>query len=202
MQDILLEPYGGEVLNLSVGATTMLTALLALGTLAGFATAARSLGRGLDPYRLAGFGAFIGLFAFSAVIFSAPLVSPFLLRAGTMLIGFGGGLFAVGTMTAVMDLSADGNSGIALGAWGAVQATTAGLAIALGAAVRDIGSYFALSGSLGDGLAHASTGYLVVYHIEIGLLFATLVAIGPLVNAGKADIRQAREKFGLSEFPA
>jgi BCD family chlorophyll transporter-like MFS transporter len=27
-----------------------------------------------------------------------------------------------------------------------------------------------------------STGYLMVYHLEIALLFATLVAIGPLVR--------------------
>ena len=30
MQDIVLEPYGGEILNLGVGATTALTALMAL----------------------------------------------------------------------------------------------------------------------------------------------------------------------------
>ncbi|MBL1640110.1 MFS transporter, partial [Klebsiella pneumoniae] len=33
MQDILLEPYGGQILNLTVGETTALTALLAGGTL-------------------------------------------------------------------------------------------------------------------------------------------------------------------------
>ena len=31
MQDVLLEPYGGEILGLSVGATTMLTALVVFG---------------------------------------------------------------------------------------------------------------------------------------------------------------------------
>ena len=35
MQDILLEPYGGEVLHLTVARTTMLTALLAGGALRG-----------------------------------------------------------------------------------------------------------------------------------------------------------------------
>ncbi len=53
MQDILLEPYGGEILHLSVGATTALTALLAGGALVAFALAARLLARGADPYRLA-----------------------------------------------------------------------------------------------------------------------------------------------------
>jgi MFS transporter, BCD family, chlorophyll transporter len=35
MEDILLEPYGGEILNMSVGATTSLTATLAIGGLLG-----------------------------------------------------------------------------------------------------------------------------------------------------------------------
>ena len=75
MQDILLEPYGAEILKLSVGQTTALTAFFALGTLAGFGLAARTLGRNADPYRIAGFGAVAGVFAFSAVIFAAPLGS-------------------------------------------------------------------------------------------------------------------------------
>ncbi len=61
MQDILLEPYGGQVLHLTVGTTTILSALLATGGLSGFGLAARLLGRGTDPYRLAAFGALVGL---------------------------------------------------------------------------------------------------------------------------------------------
>ena len=56
MQDILLEPYGGQVLHLTVGTTTILSALLATGGLSGFGVAARFLGRGTDPYRLAAVG--------------------------------------------------------------------------------------------------------------------------------------------------
>jgi BCD family chlorophyll transporter-like MFS transporter len=38
------------------------------------------------------------------------------------------------------------------------------------------------------------------YHPEIGLLFATLVAIGPLVHrAGAGEPRQS--SFGLPDFP-
>ena len=202
MQDILLEPYGGQILHMSVAATTVLTAILAIGTLAGFGMAARALSRGTDPYRLAGLGGVLGVFAFSAVIFSAPLASSLLLQAGTLLIGLGGGLFAVGTMTAVMDLARDGHSGIALGAWGAVQATTAGLAIALGGIIRDFGNSLATAGHFGSALTEASTGYLIVYHIEIGLLFVTLIAIGPLVNTRRGSPPAARNQFGLAEFPA
>jgi BCD family chlorophyll transporter-like MFS transporter len=201
MQDILLEPYGAEILKLTVGQTTALTAFFALGTLAGFGIAARTLGRNADPYRIAGFGAVAGVFAFSAVIFSAPLSSVLLFRIGTALIGFGGGLFAAGTLTAAMALARDGESGLALGTWGAVQATAAGSGIAIGGGLRDAVSALAESGALGRALAGPSTGYSVVYHIEIALLFATLVAIGPLVRSVRSGFSQPSSKFGLAEFP-
>jgi BCD family chlorophyll transporter-like MFS transporter len=202
MQDILLEPYGGQILNLTVGETTALTALLAGGTLAGFALAARQLGRGADPYRLAALGLLAGLFAFSAVIFSAPMESPTLCRIGTVLIGFGSGLFVVGTLTAAMALARDGESGLALGAWGAVQATAAGTAIAMGGAIRDVVSSLGVQGALGPALADPSVGYGAVYYLEIILLFATLAAIGPLVRPTAAVTSKPQPTgFGLAEFP-
>jgi BCD family chlorophyll transporter-like MFS transporter len=202
MQDILLEPYGGQILHLTVGETTALTALLAGGTLAGFALAARMLGRGADPYRLAALGILAGLAAFSAVIFSAPMESSLLCRIGTILIGFGSGLFVVGTLTAAMALARDGESGLALGAWGAVQATAAGTAIAAGGAIRDVISSLGVQGVLGPALADPSVGYGAVYYLEIILLFATLAAIGPLVRPMAAVTSQPQSTgFGLAEFP-
>jgi len=201
MQDILLEPYGGEILHLTVGETTALTALFAAGTLVGFALAARALDRGADPYRLAAWGAVAGVAAFAAVILADPMSSPLLFRTGATLIGFGGGLFAVGTLTAAMAFTEDGQSGLVLGAWGAVQATAAGSAIALGGAIRDVVSVLAAKGLLGPALTGPSTGYGVVYHIEIVLLFATLAAIGPLVRPARERRQQSSSKFGLAEFP-
>ncbi len=202
MQDIVLEPYGGEVLGLSVGATSALTALLAGGALVAFALAARRLGRGEDPHRIAAFGALAGLPAFAAVIFAAPLESAWLFRAGTVLIGFGGGLFAVGTLTAAMALESSERVGLALGAWGAVQATAAGLAIAAGGLLRDVFSSAAVHGLLGPALTDAATGYSVVYHVELALLFATLIVIGPLVRHARASVPAVPARgFGLADFP-
>jgi BCD family chlorophyll transporter-like MFS transporter len=201
MQDILLEPYGGEILNLSVGATTMLTALLASGSLCGFALASRLLTRGHDPYRLAANGVLVGVVAFSAVIFASPFESIALFRVGVVLIGFGGGLFAVGTLIAAMAIADKHPAGLVIGAWGGVQATAAGLAIAFGGAIRDSISALATQGSLGPALNSPATGYSVVYHIEIGLLFATLVAIGPLIRLSNISRYQSQSKFGLAELP-
>jgi len=201
MQDVLLEPYGGEVLGLSVAATTALTAIWAAGMLAGLAYAARALGRGSDPFRLAALGALIGIAAFAAVIFSGPLGSATLFRAGAGLIGFGGGLFAVSTLIAAMELAEGDHGGLALGVWGAVHATAGGGAIALGGIIRDLVSAAAVSGALGPGLAESHVGYSVVYHIEILLLFATLVVIGPLVRRAGSRARHRKSQFGLAEFP-
>jgi BCD family chlorophyll transporter-like MFS transporter len=189
MQDILLEPYGGQVLHLTVGTTTLLSALLAAGGLSGFGLAARRLNRGADPYRLAAMGALVGLVAFSAIVFAAPLASLMLFAIGTVLIGFGAGLFAHCTLTAAMGSAGTGQIGLALGIWGAVQASAAGVAVAAGGLIRDGVSALASAGALGEGMDLPSTGYSVVYHIEIYLLFATLIAIGPLVRRAKIDVR-------------
>jgi BCD family chlorophyll transporter-like MFS transporter len=201
MQDILLEPFGGQVFGLNVGQTTWLTATLALGTLAGFAISARRLSRGGDPYRLASLGILAGIMAFAAVIFSPVLDMVSLFQTGAFFIGLGGGLFSVGMLTAAMDLASSGAgtmSGFALGAWGGVQATAAGIGVGLSGMLRDAVSGLSSDGALGAATSPA-TGYITVYQIEIVLLFATLAVIGPLVRSGKRTTRQPG--FGLAQYP-
>jgi BCD family chlorophyll transporter-like MFS transporter len=205
MQDVLLEPYGGEVLGLPVAATTLLTALWASGALIGFAMAGRLLGRGCDPYRLAARGILIGIAAFSAVIFAHPMGLAVLFFAGAAGIGLGAGLFAVATLSAAMALSARGGArqGLALGAWGAAQATAAGLAVGLGGILRDVVDLWAASGAAGVAFQTPAIGYSFVYHLEIALLFATLVVLGPLVRTAILHPQSAGRatRLELAEFP-
>ena len=182
MEDVLLEPYGGQVLHLTVGATTKLTATLALGAVAGFGLASRVLSRGADPFRMASSGALVGLPAFMAVVLAAPLHSPLFFGVGTLLIGFGGGLFSHGTLTATMNMAPKDQTGLALGAWGAVQATSAGLAIALGGILRDV----IAGGFSPDGLGPAA-GYDFVYGLEMALLIVTLAAMFPLLRRRRVE---------------
>jgi BCD family chlorophyll transporter-like MFS transporter len=200
MQDILLEPYGGQVLGLTVSQTTRLTAIWAFGTLAAFGLSAYLLGRQIDYYRISVTGALIGVLAFAAVIAADPLGSSLLFRFGALLIGFGGGLFAVGTLTAAMNLADVEGSGLALGAWGAVQATAYGLAMFLGGTLRDLVTTIASTGALGEALMGPAVGYAFVYNLEILLLFATLIALGPLALKGGHAARSS-SKFGLTELP-
>jgi BCD family chlorophyll transporter-like MFS transporter len=195
MQDVLLEPYGGRVLHLSVSATTSLTAVLALGGAAGLGLAARQLNRGADPYRVAGFGALAGLAAFTLVISAAAVMSPVLFAAGVGMVGFGAGLFAHGTLTASMNMAQGDATGLALGAWGSVQALAAGLAIAAGGLISDAISSLAVAGRLGPALTSRATGYSAVYLLEILLLFATLATIGPLVRNRASERTPPRSAF-------
>ena len=74
MQDILLEPYGAEILKLSGGPDHGAHGVLCdrhTGGLCHRRDARWDVNA--DPYRIAGFGALAGVFAFAAVIFSAPL---------------------------------------------------------------------------------------------------------------------------------
>ncbi|EGO94473.1 PucC family protein, partial [Acidiphilium sp. PM] len=58
--------------------------------------------------------------------------------------------------------------------------------------LRDGVAHLAATGALGTALTGPAAGYGVVYHLEILLLFATLVAIGPLVR------RAGRQPSGLA----
>jgi BCD family chlorophyll transporter-like MFS transporter len=124
-----------------------------------------------------------------------------LFRTGSFAIGFGGGLFSVGMLTAAMLLAETGMGGLALGAWGAVQATAAGVATAFSGTLRDSVSVLAGNGRLGEAVTGPAAAYGFVYHIEIFLLFATLVAVGPLVRRYSGKRETLVRPFGLAEYP-
>jgi BCD family chlorophyll transporter-like MFS transporter len=182
MQDVLLEPYGGQVLGMTVGATTALTASLAFGGLCGFGLASWVLGRGADPHRMSIAGALVGIPAFALVIASPALGSVNAFMLGVLCIGLGGGLFGHGTLTATMKHAPADQAGLALGVWGAVQATTAGVAVALGGLTSDAVGALAARGVLGTSLAARTTGYATVYGLEIVLLVVTIALMATLVR--------------------
>jgi len=178
MADILLEPYGGQVLGMGVGATTKLTAIFAGGSLVGFTLASQILSRGIDPFRMSAFGALLGLPSFAIVIAAAPMQAPQLFSVGVLMIGCGAGLFGHGTLTATMRYAPSDQVGMALGAWGAVQATAAGFGAALGGLLRDIGSDITIFASWPT----VANGYIIVYTLEMVLLMVALAVMVPMLH--------------------
>jgi MFS transporter, BCD family, chlorophyll transporter len=103
-----------------------------------------------------------------------------------MLIGLGGGIFGHGTLTLTMRHAPKEQAGLALGTWGAVQATAAGLAVALGGIGRDVVDALARHGVLGADLAGPAVGYVAVYTVEIVLLVITVGVMRRLVHGAVA----------------
>jgi len=70
--------------------------------------------------------------------------------------------------------------------------------------MKDWLSHLVDSGSLGAGMSLPSVPYSVVYHVEIFVLFATLVALGPLVRRRGMQVREelVARPFGLADIPA
>ncbi len=174
MADVLLEPFGGQVLAMTVAQTTRLTVFLACGSLVGFTLASRWLSRGARPMDMAIFGLVVGIPAFGLIVLSSTTLSVPVLTVATLVAGFGAGLFGHGTLTATMRSAQRDQIGLSLGAWGAVQATAAGLAIAVGGIVRDAVLATEVVGST------AAKPYTSVFFIEVGLLTLALLLALPL----------------------
>ncbi|MEL7281126.1 MAG: PucC family protein [Pseudomonadota bacterium] len=178
MADVLLEPYGGQALGLSVAETTKLTAMLAGGTLIGFGLASRALSHNGDPARLTIYAALIGVPGFAAVIVSSMFWGAGLFVAGVFATGLGAGLFGHATLTSTIRRAPKGQIGLSLGAWGAVQATCAGIGVAMAGIIRDV-----LMGTDAFPGLMPHTPYNFVFALEIAFLaLAVLIAL-PLLSS-------------------
>ena len=198
MADVLLEPYGGQALGFSVGETTKLTALLAGGTLIGFGFASRDLANGGSPVRLASVGALVGIPGFAAIIASATLLGSPLFVLGTFTTGVGAGIFGHATLTAAIRSAPRDQIGLTLGAWGSVQATCAGIGVALAGVVRDVLVNMPPIAGLSP-----HTPYNVVFMVEIIFLALAILIAVPLLlrhNGTRSD-RLAATKHDPVEVP-
>ena len=197
LADVLLEPFGGQILHLNVAYTTKLTALLAAGGLIGFGYASFVLNRGDDVYRVTQQGAIFGIPGFILVLAAPRLELLPLFLVGNFLIGFGSAVFGHATLTATMNLAPKSQAGIAIGAWGSVQATAAGLGMAFSGVIRDVVNAIFAS----NDPKSIILGYNAVYVLEIGLLIVTLWATIPLVRRRIGSLAGSTNRSGFDVAP-
>ena len=76
-----------------------------------------------------------------------------------------------------MNFAPQNQAGLALGAWGAVQASAAGVAIALGGVIRDVVANLPIRQAFGP-----ATPYTSVYALEVVLLIAAILVMIPLLR--------------------
>jgi BCD family chlorophyll transporter-like MFS transporter len=191
MADALLEPYGGQVLGLSIADTTKLTALFSVGTLVGFAIASRLLSGTTEPGNLALAGLAVGIPGFGLIIFVSMDGGTISFLLGTFLVGLGTGLFGHATLTAAMRAAPREQIGLALGAWGAAQACAAGLGVALAGIVRDV--IVGLQGATGNSV---QTPCYIIFTIEALSLLIAIAVVWPMARkvTNRKDIHTTTEK--------
>jgi BCD family chlorophyll transporter-like MFS transporter len=191
--DVLLEPYGGQVLGMSVSETMQLTALWGIMTIVGVALAAFFLWKRQPPVMLIGLGCGVGLLGFATISYSSQELAVTIFRLGVALISIGRGLFIVGSVILVMSLVDVNHAGLFLGIWGIVQAMAQGIGVIGGGVARDVAQVY-----LGD----VTLGYTIVYVTSLTLL--TVVVLLLVFRLGKrlqvSEIRMPWD--GVEEIPA
>ena len=165
-QDVLLEPFAADALNLSVSATTRLEAIWGVGV---FITLLGGLGL---VYRFgkranANAGAFVAMVAFVGIIVSGALHNAPFFYAAVFVLGLGSGLMTVSNLSFMLDMTIPQYVGLYMGAWGVANFVAQSLGTIGGALMRDIA--YLLTGDV-------VLGYMTVFGLEIvGLIAAVLL---------------------------
>lgn len=192
--DILLEPYGAEILGMSVTATTLLTALWGIAMIMAIIGAGLWLWRGGSSARLLIIGGIAGIIGFAVVSLSGYVELYGGFQLGVMCIGIGRGLFIVGSIATVMNLADRSHTGLFIGVWGVVQSLAQGVGTIGGGVARDT-----IKSIYHDPLL----GYVGVYGVA-GFMLVIMVSYMGITRIGrKLDAGQVQSPWsGLQDIPA
>lgn len=160
-QDVLLEPYGGLVLNMEVGETTGLTQFWGIGVLLSMLASGLFLLKALGHMRVMRAGMLLSALSFLGPIIAGLTGNVGLLKGTVFVMGLGTGLAGAGMLSGVMNFTTKIRAGMLLGVWGVANMTGHAFGSLLGGGIVD--TVRALSGNVF--LAYAS-----VFGLEIVLL--------------------------------
>ncbi|MCJ7676658.1 MAG: BCD family MFS transporter [Anaerolineales bacterium] len=164
LQQVVLEPYGGDVLGMSIRQTTLFNAYQMIGVLSGMAIGGAWLSRRLGDRTTAAIGLLLASASFALLAFSSLTVSAWATTPAIVVMGLGMGLFNVGGLAMMMGMSTPIHTGLYMGAWTLSQALANGVASIGGGWLHD--AALALSGA-------ESFAYGSVFVIEsVGLIAA------------------------------
>ncbi|MEW6567128.1 MAG: BCD family MFS transporter [Chloroflexota bacterium] len=137
LQQVVLEPFGGDVFGLDVRQTTLFNAFQMVGVLAGMAAGGAWLSRRLGTRGTAALGLILAALSFAMLALAALAGKAFWVRPAILVMGLGMGLFNVGGLALMMGMSVEGSIGLYMGAWTLAQAVANGLASVGGGALFD-----------------------------------------------------------------
>jgi BCD family chlorophyll transporter-like MFS transporter len=168
MQDVVLEPFGGEVLGLSPGETTRFNVYMGVGLIASMIFGGMFLIPRKGKPWVTGLGCWIMVGAFAGLAFSAFFAMESGLPIIITFLGLGSGFFTVGGVAMMMDMTSSKHTGLFVGAWTLIQA------LAKGPASMVSGGLFNVFISLG---ATSGQGYGTVFILETFGVFLSVLLL-------------------------
>ena len=155
MQEAVLEPYGGEVFQMPIAATTQLNAFWGMGTLIGVSTTGFLIVPRLGKQNTAKLGCGLTSISFILIIVAGFSQSAGFLQTVVFLFGLAAGITTTGAISLMLDLTVAATAGTFIGAWGLAQAMARAIATVSGGAVLDLGRLIFPSPVLAYGLVFA-----------------------------------------------
>jgi len=152
MQEAVLEPYGGEVFQMPIAATTQLNAFWGMGTLLGVSTTGFLIVPRLGKQNTAKLGCALVSLSFVLIIVAGFTQSAALLQTVVFLFGLAAGITTTGAISLMLDLTIAATAGTFIGAWGLAQSMARAIATVSGGAVLDLGRLIFPSPVLAYGL--------------------------------------------------
>ncbi len=187
-QDVLLEPYGADVLAMPVAATSRLTAIWGVGvfiTMLGGLPLVRRLGK----KRSANLGAMVAAIGFAMIIVAGLVQQTGFFMAAVFVLGLGGGLMTVSNLSFMLDMTVPQAAGLYIGAWGVANFAGQAVGNIASGLIRD--TAMQLTGS-------ALVGYVTVFGLEIVGLIAAVLLFGTI----SVQTFRAEAEVGLGDILA
>ncbi|HSG42943.1 MAG TPA: BCD family MFS transporter [Anaerolineales bacterium] len=166
-QDVLLEPFGAQAFGMTLEQTSRIVSIMNSFTLLAFALAGFLDGRVKKKYvaQTGNLGALIG---FLTILISGVTASISTFYVGITLLGLGTGLSTIANLSLMFDLTVPEKVGLYIGAWGFSNGLSRLVGLLMAGIVADV-----LTKLTGDALS----GYLVVFGIEVLMLFTAAVML-------------------------
>jgi BCD family chlorophyll transporter-like MFS transporter len=166
MQDVLLEPFGGDVFALSPAETTRFNAYMGTGVVTAMLVGGMRFIPAKGKPWTTSVGIMLMVVSFVGLALSSLIGFSHLLPLIILLLGVGAGFFTVGGVALMMDMTSTVHTGMFVGAWTLVQAFAKGPTAIVG------GALFTGFTSLGFSIGQAYAG---VFTLEaVGLLVSIL----------------------------
>lgn len=187
-QDVLLEPYGALVLNLSVAETSRLTAFWGVGVMISMILSGLVLLRMMGYMRLMRVGIGVSILVFIGLIFTGISGGAGLFRGLVLVMGLGTGLAGAGMLAGVINFTTPIRAGMLMGVWGVANLSGHAFGSLMGGAVVDL-----VRGVTGSAFA----AYSAVFALEAILLLTALALSTRLDPHASLAAAEEREKLQI-----